>query len=152
MAGRILGAGDILSLVEQGHYNDTEFHPVIRGLVAQGGGGKARLDYSIPCECYRDDRRDHFVGSLSMANDGRDTGGSQFFINTKDNQMLDFRGRTLQGWGYAVFGKVIQGLEIVDQIEQVPTTSPLRLIHTCADAAATRTSSGRSKPPLPARP
>ena len=64
------------------------------------------------------------VGTLSMANTGHaNTGGSQFFINVKDNDFLNHSGKTMHGWGYAVFGRVVAGEEALDKIRAVPTTS-----------------------------
>jgi cyclophilin family peptidyl-prolyl cis-trans isomerase len=99
---------NFLSLVDRGYYNGSAFHRVIRGFVAEAGIGKERLDYSIPCECYGDDYRRHFAGSLSMANVGRDTGESRFFIAY--SSLPNFDGK------YTVFGRVIEGMDVAKKL------------------------------------
>ena len=105
--------GNFISLVESKAYDDKSFHRVIPGFMAQGGDpkgdGTGGPGYSIYCECYREDHRKHFKGSLSMAHSGRDTGGSQFFITYRPTTHLDGK--------HTVFGRVIEGMDIVEQLQ-----------------------------------
>ena len=105
--------GNFISLVEGGAYDDKTFHRVIPGFMAQGGDpkgdGSGGPGYKIYCECYREDHRKHFKGSLSMAHSGRDTGGSQFFITYRPTTHLDGR--------HTVFGRVIEGMDVVEQFQ-----------------------------------
>ncbi|MCB1777117.1 MAG: peptidylprolyl isomerase, partial [Candidatus Competibacteraceae bacterium] len=102
-------------------------HRVINGFMIQGGGFTPDFQQKptrdpIPNEANNGlkNRR----GTVAMARTGDpNSATAQFFINVKDNPFLDYRGPTPQGWGYAVFGKVIDGMEVVDQIRQTPTGS-----------------------------
>ncbi|MEC8432934.1 MAG: peptidylprolyl isomerase [Planctomycetota bacterium] len=102
---------NFISLVEKGFYDGLIFHRVIPGFVAQGGcpngNGTGDPEYRIKCECLKENKRDHFLGSLSMAHAGRDSGGSQFFITLGPQPVLDGE--------HTVFGRVIQGMENVEQ-------------------------------------
>lgn len=99
---------NFVSLVESGHYSDKLFHRVIENFMAQGGGfeteglGSGGPGYKIACECKAADARLNFTGTISMAHAGRDTGGSQFFLNFKYNKGLDGNhtafGRVVSGW------------------------------------------------------
>ncbi|GMR22563.1 MAG: hypothetical protein BMS9Abin37_0921 [Acidobacteriota bacterium] len=118
---------NFLSYVRGGFYDGTIFHRVVPGFVIQGGGFTADMvkkDTEPPIENEADNGLLNLRGAICMArtNDPH-SATSQFFINTKNNPALDFRERSLRGWGYAVFGKVIEGIEIVDRIEGTPTTS-----------------------------
>lgn len=103
---------NFISLVEQGFYNDLNFHRVIEGFMAQGGcpkgDGSGGPGYTIPCEAYTVDYRLHFKNSLSMANAGKDTGGSQFFITFAATPQLDIK--------HTVFGRVVQGQDVLPKI------------------------------------
>ncbi len=105
---------NFISLVEKGFYNDLAFHRVLPHFMAQGGDpngdGTGGPGYEIPCECYEEDARMHFRGSLSMAHAGRDTGGSQFFLTFLPTPHLNGR--------HTVFGRVIEGLEVLDQLQR----------------------------------
>lgn len=100
-------------LIKEGYYDGLNFHRVIKGFVAQGGcpqgNGSGGPGYTIPCETKGNPKK-HERGSLSMAHRGPNTGGSQFFIVYEPQPHLD--------GVHTVFGKVIEGLEVVDKIEQ----------------------------------
>lgn len=102
---------NFISLVEDGFYDGLDFHRVLPGFVAQGGcplgTGTGHPGYRIKCECLQENRRNHFMGSLSMAHAGRDTGGSQFFITLTPQPTLDGE--------HTVFGRVVKGMENVEQ-------------------------------------
>jgi cyclophilin family peptidyl-prolyl cis-trans isomerase len=105
---------NFISLVEKGFYKDLAFHRVVAGFVAQGGdprgNGTGGPGYSIACECYRPDHREHFRGSLSMAHAGRDTGGSQFFITFVPAVSLN--------GVHTVFGRVIDGMDVLAKLQR----------------------------------
>lgn len=106
---------NFISLVEKGFYDGLIFHRVLKGFMAQGGDpkgdGTGGPGYAIPCECYAPNHRDHFIGSLSMAHAGKDTGGSQFYICSRPTPHLDGK--------HTVFGRVISGLENVDAFNRI---------------------------------
>lgn len=108
-------AGNFIELAKKGFYNGLTFHRVIKNFMIQGGcplgNGTGGPGYRIPDEFHEDLRNEKF--SISMANAGPNTAGSQFFINLKDNFYLDGR--------HAVFGKVIEGEEVVLKISEVET-------------------------------
>ncbi|MBA1148001.1 peptidyl-prolyl cis-trans isomerase [Ectothiorhodospiraceae bacterium WFHF3C12] len=113
---------NFLAYVEQGFYDGTIFHRVIPGFVIQGGGFTADYERKTtrePITNESDNGLDNARGTISMART-RDphSATSQFFINLSDNDNLDHRG---SDWGYAVFGKVVDGMEVVDAIAGVPT-------------------------------
>jgi len=116
---------NFLSYVKKGHYDGTIFHRVIPGFMIQGGGMSAEMrerstDRPIKNEAGNGLRNDR--GTIAMARTGVvDSATAQFFINHKDNAGLDHKDETSGGFGYAVFGKVIQGMDVVDQIARVPT-------------------------------
>lgn len=118
---------NFISYVRSGFYDQTIFHRVVPGFVIQGGGFTTEMEKKeteAPIENEADNGLLNLRGTICMARTNEPhSATSQFFINTKDNPALDYRERTLRGWGYAVFGKVIEGLEIVDQIEGVQTTT-----------------------------
>ena len=105
---------NFISLVEQGYYDGLTFHRVLPGFMAQGGcptgTGTGGPGYNIPCECYQPNHRLHFRGSLSMAHAGRDTGGSQFFLNFVPTRQLDGK--------HTVFGRVVKGFEVLGKIQR----------------------------------
>lgn len=123
---------NFLKYVDSGFYNGTIFHRVIPGFMIQGGGyvdylGKKRTDPAIPNEADRamaaglKNKR----GTVAMARTpDPDSAAAEFFINVVDNPNLDFKSKTNgQTWGYCVFGKVVQGLEVVDRIKAVKTSN-----------------------------
>lgn len=113
---------NFLGYVDSGYYAGTQFHRVIPGFMVQGGGFDADLQQKqtrAPIKNEADNGLHNVRGTLAMARTQvRDSATSQFFINHKDNAFLDHGGRD---FGYAVFGKVVRGMEVVDQIAQVPT-------------------------------
>jgi peptidyl-prolyl cis-trans isomerase B (cyclophilin B) len=116
---------NFLAYVQAGHYNDTIFHRVIKGFMIQGGGFTADMkqkptNASIPNEANNGLKNEHYSVAMARTNDPH-SASAQFFINSTNNDFLDFRAENAQGWGYAVFGKVIEGLDIVDAIEKVLT-------------------------------
>ena len=115
---------NFLQYVRAGHYNGTVFHRVIDGFMIQGGGYKADLSERatrapIPLESRNG--LSNLRGTLAMARTGiPDSATAQFFINVNDNLFLD-QANARDGHGYAVFGRVLQGMEVVDKIRAVPT-------------------------------
>ncbi len=108
-------AGNFEKLVKQGYYDGVIFHRVIPGFMIQGGDptgtGAGGPGYSIKDEFSGTDIDKNDRGTISMANSGEDTGGSQFFINVADNNFLDGK--------HPVFGKIISGLDVADKISNV---------------------------------
>jgi len=118
---------NFLTYVQDGYYDGTIFHRVIAGFMIQGGGFDVEMKRKttrppIPNEA--DNGLSNNIGTLAMARTADPhSAGAQFFINVKDNNFLDHRSKTSQGWGYCVFGKVVEGMVAVRAIERVPTTS-----------------------------
>lgn len=117
---------NIMQYVKSGFYTGTTFHRVIPGFMIQGGGLDAKMIEKPVGPPVRNEARNGLSntrGSLSLArtNDPH-SATSQFFINVKDNPALDF-GISRDGWGYAVFGEVLFGMDVVDRIVSVPTSS-----------------------------
>jgi peptidyl-prolyl cis-trans isomerase B (cyclophilin B) len=116
---------NFLAYVEKGHYDGTVFHRVIKGFMIQGGGFEPGLkqkptDAPIKNEAANGLKNDHYT--VAMARTGAPhSATAQFFINATDNDFLNFRSESPSGWGYAVFGKVVSGAEVVDAIEKVRT-------------------------------
>lgn len=111
--------------VKDGFYDGTVFHRVIDGFMVQGGGMDASLtakETREPVLNEADNGLKNVKYSVAMArtNDPH-SATAQFFINVKDNTFLNHKGKTMSGWGYAVFGKVVRGKEVVDKIKAVPT-------------------------------
>jgi cyclophilin family peptidyl-prolyl cis-trans isomerase len=118
---------NFIAYAEAGHYDGTVFHRVIKDFMIQGGGMTADMSQKPtkpPIKNEADNGLKNQTGTLAMARTSvPDSATSQFFINVKDNGFLDFKSKTPQGWGYAVFGKVTSGMDVVRKIENVPTTS-----------------------------
>lgn len=118
---------NFLRYVQDGFYNDTIFHRVIKGFMIQGGGLTAdmnRKNTLDPVKNEADNGLKNARGSVAMARTmDPHSATAQFFINTVDNGFLDFTEQSTRGWGYCVFGKVIKGMETVDTIERLPTTT-----------------------------
>jgi len=116
---------NFLDYVDSGHYNGTIFHRVIPDFMIQGGGLTVSMKEKptrgpIPNEA--DNGLKNRRGAIAMARTQvPDSATAQFFINTADNDFLDFKSRTVQGWGYAVFGLVVEGMEVVEAISRVKT-------------------------------
>ncbi len=117
---------NFLRYVRKGHYNGTIFHRVIGNFMIQGGGYTRSLQKKptgAPIHNEADNGLSNTRGTIAMARTSAPhSARAQFFINVKDNSRLDYRGKTKHGWGYCVFGKVIQGMNVVDKIRWVRTT------------------------------
>ena len=116
---------NFLQYVKDGHYNGTVFHRVIDGFMIQGGGLDANLrekPTKAPIKNEADNGLKNEPYTIAMARTSDpNSATAQFFINVVDNGFLDYRSPTGQGWGYAVFGKVVDGMDVVDNIRKVPT-------------------------------
>lgn len=117
---------NFVQYVKDGHYDGTIFHRVIKDFMIQGGGMDAQMKERatrapIMNEADNGLKNNKYTIAMARTSDP-DSATSQFFINTNDNDFLNFKSQTIQGWGYAVFGKVVSGSEVVDSIEVVPTT------------------------------
>ena len=116
---------NFLEYVKSGHYDGTIFHRVIDGFMIQGGGMDANMkekSTNAPIQNEADNSLKNEVGTIAMARTSDPhSATAQFFINVKDNSFLNFSGKNPQGWGYAVFGKVTEGMDIVNKIKGVPT-------------------------------
>ena len=118
---------NFLNYVKAGHYDNTVFHRVIDGFMIQGGGfepGMKQKPTEAPIVNEANNGLKNVNGSIAMArtNDPH-SATAQFFINVNDNDFLNHSSPTPQGWGYAVFGKVVDGLDIVEKIKKVKTGS-----------------------------
>ena len=114
---------NFVKLAKDNFYNDTKFHRVIAGFMIQGGDPLSKNDdeshmwgmggpgYEFDCEIHEENKNE--VGSISMANAGPNTNGSQFFINTSNNNFLNDK--------HTVFGKIVKGMDVVESIENVKT-------------------------------
>jgi len=116
---------NFLDYVRAGHYDGTVFHRVIKGFMVQGGGfepGMKQKSTRAPITNEANNGVKNNKYTLAMARTSAPHSASaQFFINTVDNDFLNFKSESPQGWGYAVFGKVVSGTDIVDKIEAVAT-------------------------------
>ena len=114
---------NFLGYVEAGHYNGTIFHRVMDGFMIQGGGFDANMQQNPAPRTVENEANNglrNTVGSIAMARTADPHSASaQFFINVNDNTFLDYPGQ--DGWGYCVFGQVVEGMEVVDAIKAVPT-------------------------------
>ena len=116
---------NFLSYVNEGFYNGTIFHRVIDGFMIQGGGfteDLQRKNTKAPIKNEADNGLKNDRGTIAMArtNDPH-SATAQFFINVVNNDFLNYRSATTRGWGYTVFGKVVEGMDVVDKIRKVPT-------------------------------
>ena len=120
-----LSTANFLSYVAKGHYDGTVFHRVIKGFMLQGGGFEAGMkqkpcDAPIQNEANNGLKNKRYTLAMARTSDPH-SATAQFFINTVDNAFLDHTAPSAQGWGYAVFGKVVKGTEVVEAIEKVRT-------------------------------
>ena len=101
-------------LAQKGFFDGIAFHRVVKNFVVQGGdptgSGSGGPGYTIPCECYSENHRNHFRGTLSMAHAGKDTGGSQFFLTFRPTAHLNGK--------HTVFGRVIEGFDVITKLKQ----------------------------------
>ena len=119
-------AANFLDYVRKGHYDGTVFHRVIPGFMVQGGGfepGMQQKSVAAPIanEANNGVKNKHYTLAMARTSDPH-SATAQFFINAADNAFLDFKAENSQGWGYAVFGRVVSGQDVVDKIAAVPTS------------------------------
>ena len=118
---------NFLKYVDDGFYNNTIFHRVIPGVMIQGGGLTARMqqkDTSAPIKNEADNGLKNDRGTIAMARTmDPHSATAQFFINLVDNDFLNFQAPSGNGWGYCVFGRVTEGMDVVDKIAKVKTTT-----------------------------
>jgi peptidyl-prolyl cis-trans isomerase B (cyclophilin B) len=118
---------NFLSYVKNGHYDNTVFHRVIDGFMIQGGGFEPGMNQKptaapINNEANNGLKNDNGTVAMARTNDPH-SATAQFFINVKDNDFLNHSSPTPQGWGYTVFGKVVEGMDVVEKIKKVRTGS-----------------------------
>jgi peptidyl-prolyl cis-trans isomerase B (cyclophilin B) len=122
-----LSSANFLQYCRDGHYDGTIFHRVIPNFMIQGGGfapGLKQKKARAPIQNEADNGLSNLSGTIAMARTSEPHSAScQFFINVADNKFLNHSGKTPQGWGYAVFGKVTGGLDTVTKIKSCPTSS-----------------------------
>ena len=118
---------NFIDYVKAGHYDNTIFHRVIKKFMVQGGGHtadmKQKSDTKAPIKNEADNglKNDKYTIAMARTSDPH-SATAQFFINVNDNEFLNFTAPTSSGWGYTVFGKVVEGTGVVDAIEQVKTS------------------------------
>lgn len=116
---------NFLDYAREGHYDGTIFHRVIENFMIQGGGFTEDMEQKPtkdPIENEAENGLSNKLGTVAMARTPEPHSAScQFFINVKDNDFLDFQARTPQAWGYCVFGKVANGMDVVEKIKSVAT-------------------------------
>ena len=118
---------NFLNYVKKGHYDGTVFHRVINGFMIQGGGFEPGLkqkptDAPIDNEANNGLKNDNYTVAMARTNDPH-SATAQFFINVNDNDFLNHSSPTPQGWGYTVFGRVVEGMDVVEKIKKVKTGS-----------------------------
>jgi peptidyl-prolyl cis-trans isomerase B (cyclophilin B) len=116
---------NFLGYVKKGHYDGTVFHRVIDGFMIQGGGFAPGMSQkptgaTVENEANNGLKNDRYTVAMARTSDPH-SASAQFFINVADNEFLNHKSPTAQGWGYAVFGKVVGGQDIVDRLKGVPT-------------------------------
>ena len=118
---------NFLAYVEAGHYDNTIFHRVINGFMIQGGGfepGMKQKATQAPVKNEANNGLKNEAGTIAMARtQDPHSATAQFFINVADNDFLNFKAENIQGWGYCVFGKVSEGMDVVEKIKGVKTGS-----------------------------
>ena len=116
---------NFLRYVKEGFYEGTIFHRIIPGFMAQGGGFDTDFNQKDTHEAIKNEADNGLKndrGSIAMARTPNpDSATAQFFINLKDNDFLNYSSPTPNGWGYAVFGKVVEGMDVVDEMTEVQT-------------------------------
>lgn len=120
-----ISSRNFIHYVKEGFYDGTIFHRVIPGFMAQGGGFAMDFTQKVakaPIRNEADNGLTNDRGTVAMARTSDPhSASSQFFINYKNNDFLNYKSQTPQGWGYTVFGKVVEGMEVVDQMAKIPT-------------------------------
>ena len=118
---------NFLAYVEAGHYDNTIFHRVINGFMIQGGGmepGMKQKGTNAPIKNEANNGLKNDAGTIAMARTSDPhSATAQFFINVADNDFLNFKAENIQGWGYCVFGRVTEGMDVVNAIKGVKTGS-----------------------------
>ncbi len=118
---------NFIQYVKDGHYDNTIFHRVISNFMIQGGGFDINMKEQKTRDSIKNEANNgvsNKLGTIAMARTMEPHSASaQFFINVKDNDFLDHSAPTTQGWGYTVFGEVVDGMDVVDAIKNVATTS-----------------------------
>jgi len=118
---------NFVQYVKSGHYDGTIFHRVIDGFMIQGGGLDAKMNEKrtrAPIQNEADNGLKNEAYTIAMARTSDPhSASSQFFINVANNPRLNFTAKSPAGWGYAVFGKVVEGKDVVDKIKALPTTT-----------------------------
>jgi peptidyl-prolyl cis-trans isomerase B (cyclophilin B) len=122
-----VSSANFLTYVNEGFYNGTIFHRVIKGFMAQGGGfdtafKQKEVHASIKNEADNGLKNNRATLAMARTNDPN-SATAQFFINLKDNAFLDHTSPTSSGWGYAVFGEVVEGMDVVDKMADQPTAN-----------------------------
>ena len=120
-----VSVANFVDYVNAGHYDGTVFHRVIKGFMVQGGGFEPGLKQKptkepITNEANNGLKNDKYTIAMARTS-APHSASAQFFINGTNNDFLNFKSESAQGWGYAVFGKVVAGTDVVDQIEKVKT-------------------------------
>jgi peptidyl-prolyl cis-trans isomerase B (cyclophilin B) len=120
-----LTAANFLQYAVDDYYTGTIFHRVINGFMVQGGGMIADMSQKETRDCIEneaDNGLTNDIGTLAMARTGEPhSASSQFFVNVADNGFLNHSGKNMQGWGYAVFGKIVDGMDVIEKIKGVST-------------------------------
>ena len=116
---------NFITNVENGHFDNTVFHRVIKGFMVQGGGFEPGMSQkptgsTIQNEASNGLKNDKYTVAMARTSDPH-SATAQFFINASNNEFLNYKSETQQGWGYAVFGRVVSGNDVIDAIEQVRT-------------------------------
>ena len=111
--------------MKEGFYDNTIFHRVIDGFMIQGGGFEPGMDQKEPKQAIENEANNGLannVGTLAMARtNAPHSATAQFFVNVSDNSFLNFRSETAEGWGYCVFAKISDGMDVVNKIKKVKT-------------------------------
>jgi peptidyl-prolyl cis-trans isomerase B (cyclophilin B) len=122
-----ISSANFLEYVNSGHYNGTIFHRVINNFMIQGGGMEVGMKQKETRENIENEAKNglkNVLGSVAMARTSDPHSASaQFFINVANNDFLNHSSPTPQGWGYAVFGMVTEGMDVIEKIKEVPTGS-----------------------------
>jgi len=120
-------AKNFLQYVEAGHYDGTIFHRVIENFMVQGGGFESDMQEKSTRESIdneADKAKSNKRGTIAMARTmDPNSASAQFFINVSDNKFLDHKSKDANGWGYCVFGEVVEGMDVVEKIKLAKTTS-----------------------------
>ena len=116
---------NFLEYVNAGHYDGTVFHRVIKGFMVQGGGFEAGMKQKATRDPIKNEannglKNDKYTVAMARTSEPH-SASAQFFVNAVNNDFLNFKSESSQGWGYAVFGKVVAGTEVIDAIEKVRT-------------------------------